>query len=680
MAKFRITGPNNEVYEIEAPDSATDEEIMSRLQQHVSLNPATERPSLPPEAAVQDDREQTSTISALAQGAGQGVTFGFSDEIEGALRGGYDALTTDKSFSQAYDDRLETARERLHRAKEDNPVAFYGGEIASAALVPAGLGRLGIGSLSRTMRNRLAANNSLRQRARRFAKEGAAYGAAFGFGTGEGDDRFSGTTSRLSNAVGGAAVGGAVGAVAPAAVDLASSAVRGVTRPLQALRNPRQVASEKFGEAVARDTGASRRGIDYAHASDRFNTRAAAASDNPNMTLMDVAGENTRRLMRQASDMPNDVVQGFNRRLDHRQAHQWLRLERGLAEAIGDPNSYRQSLENVIEARATTAARQFDQAFRRETRLPAEFANYFQRPTMQRIVERVGQRMADEGAELTAENSTRTLHRIKIELDDLIGGARRAQQTGNTPTAGWDLRTLVGLKSELMTHVRRANPEYARALDGFAGHSALANAAEDGLENALRLPTEDLARALAQMNPSEQQMWRLGAARALAGKIRTGDVMRDRTKNLFSSPDIQNRMRLIFPDNASRRRFQRLLVQEARMAKSRGKVQGNSTTSQNLIQSAEAGAPLQAVSAAGNAMMGRLLPAMQFLGRQGNRMTGLTPDVAEELLRIGQRPASMGMPHGAQLGMLNARSLPSQRSRRIAPLLSGLASVTASGH
>lgn len=646
MAKYEIRGPDGGTYEVNAPDGMSMDQVKERFKS---------------EFAKMSEPEPTSTASAMLQGAGQGLTFGFSDEIEGGARALYDTVVGGKDFSKSYDRRLATARNRLKNAQETNPYAFYGAELGSALVVPGGLAKAGIGSLSKA-----AAKQGLGTRMKRGALEGAAYGTAYGAGTGEGVE------GRIAGAGAGAALGGTFGAALPPLVDAAGAAVRGVTQPVRSLTNPRRVAAEKYAEAVARDLGGSNTAKSFDVAAQRMGTRASKVPPKSKLMSMDLAGENTRRLVRQAADMPSDRVQALHRRLDTRQANQFNRLEQGLASTIGDPKHFASTVENIAVSRQKAAGPNFAKAYAQDIKFPPSMTEFFNRPTMKGIIQNVEKSLADRGLEPNSQNAMQIVHRIKMQLDKQIKASRTAQRTGQ-PGAGWDLNDLLHLKNTLVRYARRQNKHYGKALDEFAGPSALQGAAEDGFDRALKVPVEDIPGILKDLSRSEQEMWRLGAARAIAGKGRTGNRMNDRTKNVFGSPDMDMRLKAIIPNARLRRQFQRRVIEEAQMAKSRAAVQGGSKTSQNLIQSDEAGKAVGAVSAAGQAATGRLGPIMSLLEGAANRVSGLNPQVAGHIIDNAMYSPKVPLGPYVQNAIIDASRLPLKRARRIAPANAGFA-------
>ena len=152
------------------------------------------------------DDEQPGAWQAAGEGALQGATLGFEDEIEGGVK----ALakkafhTTEKSLVDQYREDRDHARERAARAQAAHPMAFGAGQIGGGVLTAALAPELGLG------RGILGA-----------ARAGAVYGAAGGLGDSQADltkgDVQGAVADTLHGAAAGAATGGALGAAAEAA-------------------------------------------------------------------------------------------------------------------------------------------------------------------------------------------------------------------------------------------------------------------------------------------------------------------------------------------------------------------------------------------------------------------------------------------------------------------------------
>lgn len=107
-----------------------------------------ENPPEGSEPAVADHPQ--SMIASGLQGAAQGATFGFSDELLAGAKAAMDKLKEGGGtfagktpYSDYYNKRVQAEREAVQRAKEDNPGSFttgmVGGNIATNLLIP-GLG------------------------------------------------------------------------------------------------------------------------------------------------------------------------------------------------------------------------------------------------------------------------------------------------------------------------------------------------------------------------------------------------------------------------------------------------------------------------------------------------------------------------------------------------------------
>ena len=124
----------------------------------------------------------TSYAGNLARAIGQGVTFGFGDEIEAGIR----SLGSDRS----YDEEVADIRKSISEFRETNPVAAYGSEIVGS--IPTGIGLAGL---------------ALRGGLKGAAKIGALEGSIYGAGEGEGVE---GTATSTALGAGLGAAGGKV--------------------------------------------------------------------------------------------------------------------------------------------------------------------------------------------------------------------------------------------------------------------------------------------------------------------------------------------------------------------------------------------------------------------------------------------------------------------------------------
>lgn len=155
------------------------------------------------------DPRFTETQSSVLDPFVQGATFGFADEMRGAVQGGLAAMQGG-DFGSVYNQTVDESRGALAHERNVNPVGSVAAEVAGA--IPTGL--MAGGQLA-------GRGATLGLRALSSGAVGAGQGAAYGFGSSDGD-----VGDRARSAGLGAAFGGAVGAAVPLASNAISQAVQ----------------------------------------------------------------------------------------------------------------------------------------------------------------------------------------------------------------------------------------------------------------------------------------------------------------------------------------------------------------------------------------------------------------------------------------------------------------------
>ena len=140
----------------------------------------------------------------------QGVTLGFADELEAAIRNPLSALGSALGLSEGkdYKERLDIVRKKLKSYRTENPLEAMAYEMGGAVLPAVAGGMLTAGAGTAAVGASTAAR--LAPTLSRAAKIGAVEGGIAGFGAGEG-----GFSERAKTAATGAALGGTVGAALP---------------------------------------------------------------------------------------------------------------------------------------------------------------------------------------------------------------------------------------------------------------------------------------------------------------------------------------------------------------------------------------------------------------------------------------------------------------------------------
>jgi hypothetical protein len=309
-------------------------------------------------------------------------------------------------------------------------------------------------------------------------------------------------------------------------------------------------------------------------------------------------------------------------------------MARDLQKGMGDGRNFYATIDDQVTKMEQIGEKAIQPSLKIETPMTPVLDRVLKRPTMVELQRLVNKKIADEDKPIGLMSRTEMIHRIKMELDEQMGAALQAKKMGNSGGAGWDYNTLKILKRDLLNAVN--NPSYKSGLKRYAGEAQLKTAASRGFDDFDTMAPEEISKALREFDTeAERQIFRMGAARAVIDRIRKGNANRDRTDGVFSSPEMQMKLKAIFPSQKQYREFQKQLVIEAKMADSRKALQGNSTTAKQLTEGAEAGKNAGMVVSAMNAASGRLAPALDLLAQGYNRFSGLSPKVADELLRLG---------------------------------------------
>lgn len=631
MAKYRITGPDGASYEVNAPDTANQEEVMAFAKQHVENS---------------GPKPNVSALESGARGAVQGVTFGFGDEIYGGVKGAYDTVTGEGNFTDNYARNRDEVRLANDRAAEANPGAYLGGEIVGGVALPFGAARAGLKGVQ-------AANSGLKARSVAAAKEGAGYGAAYGLGNAEGD-----FGEQLASTVGGAATGGVIGGALPSAIAGASAVARAPAQAVRVLTRPKEVAAEKVSQAFARDAG------EEIVTAGPINAAAQRLDDagNSRMMLFDQGGENVRNLARVATNSPNAAVEPLQRTLNRRQALQGRDLTGVLQATLADGKEFTAVADDLIKSRAANAEPAFRQAYAapipKGSPADADIAQFFERRKyMDRLLSKTIETIQGvSGKSVREMRPWELLHRVKMEINREVGRLKRGQQDS---VASWTVSDLTKLNQEYGQLLSRHNGGLGRALRQYSDESGLINAIEEGSEEFFKMSPEELAKKVRTLPKDEAELYRVGASRAVIEKLRAGDVMRDKTKSVFGSEDMGLKLKAVYPEGTpGRGEFMKAIGEARRMAMTRRAVQGNSTTAKQLIQAQEGGKGIQTAANVANAARGNVSSIVSLLERGQNYATGITPEVAQEIIRLGMTKGS------GQLGTSQTQAI-QDASRRL---------------
>lgn len=276
-------------------------------------------------AAAAADPNTASVPAGVARSVGQGALFGFADEAEAAVRALWDTAPGE-DYSDAYLRLRNDVRGQLDQFRAERPVLALGSELAGGFAVPG----IGVGK-------GVAGAVTTGGRILRGAAGGAAAGGLFGAGIAEE------ASDIPREVVRGAAFGAAAGGAIPAAV----AGGRAVVRTGRAALAPERAASQRIGQAIARDEMTPQQIAGAVDEARRLGKPATAA---------DVGGEAVRRELETAVQSPGAAAEIAERVLVPRNKQQLTRLSRDLVKGTGvGAETVEDAIEKTMRVRSNAA-------------------------------------------------------------------------------------------------------------------------------------------------------------------------------------------------------------------------------------------------------------------------------------------------------------------------------------
>jgi len=585
-------------------------------------------------------------------------TLGLGDEIAalGRAAGSYIKGAFTGAEPKGYSAQLEDIQADRRQYREDNPVAStvaqVGGGLGTMALTPA----LKVGG---------AVTSG--------AATGAAYGGALGFNEGEG-----GLDARLGSAMQGVGYGAGIGAAIPVAGKVIGSVLRGPMNAVKGVISPEGYAAERVGAKLAQDN------VDLATLGPQLDAaRAAGATE---VAIADLAGDNTRRLLRTATNISGPGREQAVATIRDRMASLPDRVQSAIRSSLADPESLYPTMDRLTEQARVRNAPAYERAYNS----PIAYDDFALDDLMRRVpsqaiteanrlmkVEGVKSKqiladLADDGSVTFREMpDVRQWDYIKRGMDEIIRAEDGKGAMGSTSAYG---RAVGRLRDDILSILDEKVPAFAEARAGAAESIQLRKAAESGREF-LTQDIEQTRRALGGMNDQQREMARIGFARAMKDKLYTND-MRDATAAVWNrrTREVFNEL---FKTPEDRANFERFMAAERGQIATRDAVRGNSTTAAQMADMVEEQGGGQGVAGylldqfRGGAVSGVANIARDALGRasglnekSGAEITrllmGQAPDAQAAILRaIAERQASQkaSAQSRAALGRLLSRGL-----------------------
>ena len=510
------------------------------------------------------ERAQGAAQPTLARAAStmlQGPTFGFFDELAGAIAAPIRAIKEGIPLGEAYTKGRDVVRGATGSFMEERPITGTGLQVAGALATPGGALKAGTnllrGGRATTAAAPVAQITSRPMQVAQAMGTGAGYGFVGGVGGSEAETVPELFTEGLKSAALGAGTSGGAQVLGAAA----SPIIRQGTTRLSP-KAAGSYAQQKVAEAMLRDApvGLEQNVLNRAQA--RLRTLG------PEARVVDVGGRNTQRLLDVTATIPGRTAQQTEQAILQRQAGRAGRLEGSADTVLGTQKADVGQLIDNLVAERSAAARPFYQQ--------VDFVPVVVDDAMETLLRR--SKSLHSGAQTKYRVETgqdidlsalrpgdaipfKVFDALKQEIDDAASAATIAGR-------GSESRLYSNLAEDLVSKLDDMSPKdqagrsiYGLARDAWAGPSRLEKAAELG-EVALKEGLPDLTRKMRNMSQSEIEAFRIGALQALRDQVGT-QAGQTRLMNMWKEPKTQRQLRAIFGNDF--RAFSAAVARESRL-------------------------------------------------------------------------------------------------------------------
>ena len=485
-----------------------------------------------------------------------GPTFGFGDELAGAVGGAYDALTKGGKLSDRYKENRDYARGAQDYEKEANPWAT--GLTQAAAGLPLGMAKL-FGSGSKGLQMGILGQTG------RAAGTGAIYGGLGGAGNSTADSL---TGVAMDTGIGAAAGAALSGAALPLGRVIGGGAMNVAQRYSD--RAAGNYAQQKVAEAIIRD------GVEAAPGANHIGAvQSELAKLGDSAVIADSGGKSLRRLLDTQATLPGRTANAAEDFIRNRQSGTAARMISAADDALGT-NGARLSgtLDDLITQRSNDAAPLYRQMHSQTIAQPSSALQQLVMAADDLGATKLGRQMSTaRQVPYTLDYANpqnwalRDLDHVKQGLDTLIAKQWDTANGKITPLGNAYLE----LKNKLIGELDGAtvNPQtgqslYKSARDAFAGPSALIEAAKAG-QSSISKNESSIVQVTSAMSTSERDAFRVGALEALREKLGRSSGGRTEVMNMWQNPATRDKLKAIFGNDTSFAKFESIVANESKM-------------------------------------------------------------------------------------------------------------------
>lgn len=593
--KIQVQG---KIYEVD--DAFRD---LSKADQQKVLQNIVSQQQVSEQQANIRQPEEIGNIKGLSRAAlGQGLLFGFGDELEAGVRTGFGLLGD-------YGDKVKDVRQEIADYQALNPGKSISAEIGGAVIpsVIAGIFSGGTGTAAGGAATTARIASRAPSVARQFgqgAKVGAGYGGLYGVGTGQSEDGANiGQIAydRAMSGLKGAALGGTVGGVMQPAI---GGGIRGINK-VRDMANQAGILGGKSAEEAA-ERFANRKVLGALNQDDKFKVGGGLKGlDDQADDLPKVIADTGEAAGRQGYAVTSISNPSNNKTVDTlvgRQQDQAMRIVRNTQKALKtDPDKIGINyIDDLASQQSIQARANYPEAYNKTISV-AKFEDFFGNRAYSNLLNDAAKRaqkilqaegkdvpdlaaiLADKGKTyfgsykdfLNQDLSTEFFHALKMGMDDIIDAGTKVNAIGQTEVTKY-AQKVIKTKNAFDKVIRDNNSLYAKANDAFSDKARLLNVFKDGT-NVNKMDIRTIQNKFEKMNPGEKEAFKNGVISHFIELAEKSQVNTNFVNKIFGSTKNQQLFETIM-DAKTYKKFKDYIKRETAASKTlKDTLQGSPT-------------------------------------------------------------------------------------------------------
>lgn len=583
------------------------------------------------------------TESGLRGGA-QGLSIGFSDEIEGAARGVADVsglgwlgdqlaiagdsvingrksgIETARRVNSARDerrarqgadgggigaaigDRVEQSRGANEVAQRSNPWTYGAAEVGSGALtgitgITRSTGKAAFKELTKETADAAAVAAAKRASGREAIKTGAGIGAAAGAGYADVDveDQFTldGAFDLFSNAATGAVIGGGLNRAAQPVFGAIGKGASGVKNAVQEFRDPQRRAAARMRQALEAD------GMTPSQADDAMREMRDRGADF--VSIADVS-PSARSVGAAAVRAQGAGRRELEQELTGRQRGQEDRILDKLESFFGGQKIL-DSLEASTDQAKRSTSSMYDAAYAQPLKMTDDMQKVFDSPNGQKAMNKISDLV--ENAKSLGDPAPNDMS--VFGPGHVHYAIRALRSMGSDRDLGIEVQRQARRQATILSkELKKQNPQFSAAQKIYSDQFGLETARELG-DDMWRIGAREASERWKQLNATEQMHARAAFANKVRGVLENKRQITNQALD-FDKTALRKKLALMFDEPMSVDEFLKTVADEDEFAKTFNRLLRGSDTFENQANSllARDGSNIDATMGyiAGSAMAG----------------------------------------------------------------------------